>query len=323
MKAAVVYAPGQTPQFADFPDPVPSEGELLISVRAAALAPLTKGRASGAHYSADNIYPSVVGVDGVGLTLDGRRVYFVTPAAPNGAMAEKTVVSPRQCIPLPDDIDDVTAAAIANPGMSAWAALIERAHLVAGEVVLVNGATGSAGHMAVQIAKHLGASRVIATGRDRAALEQLRALGADVLIPLDLSLENPQGSAQFESALKQHFAQGIGVVIDYLWGKSAEIIITAIAKAVEDTAPVRFIHVGGASGADIVLPGAALRSSSIVLMGSGLKSVPLPRLLASIKGVFDAYAPAHFTIKTKSVPLAQVAESWHDPTKTRIVFTIP
>ena len=130
-EAAVVYGPG-SPSL-HFPDPSPGEGELLISVCAAALSPLTKGRASGAHYSADGVYPAVPGVDGVGATSDGRRVYFVMPAAPNGAMAQKTVVSPRQCIELPAEIDDITAAAIANPGMSAMAALVERAHLVPGK----------------------------------------------------------------------------------------------------------------------------------------------------------------------------------------------
>jgi NADPH:quinone reductase-like Zn-dependent oxidoreductase len=323
MKAAVVYGPGQTPQFADFPDPSPGDGEELISVRAAALSPLTKSRASGAHYSADGVYPSVAGVDGVGVTDDGRRVYFAAPEAPNGAMSEKTVVSLRQCIPLPAEIDDLTAAAIANPGMSAWAALIERAHLVAGETVLINGATGSAGHMAVQIAKHLGASKVIATGRDPEALEELRPLGADILIPFDLNTANAQGADQFESVLKQQFAQGIHVVVDYLWGESAESIIAAIAKAAVDTIPVRFIQVGSSSGGDIVLPGAALRSSSIVLMGSGLKSVPMPRLMASIKSVFDAFALSHFTVKTKPVPLSQVAEAWDDNSKSRIVFVMP
>jgi NADPH:quinone reductase-like Zn-dependent oxidoreductase len=323
MKAAVVYGPGQKPQFADCPEPTPAAGEELITVRAAALSPLTKSRASGAHYSADNIYPAVPGVDGVGVTQDGRRVYFVMPEAPNGALAQKTVVSSHQLIELPAAIDDVTAAAIANPGMSAWAALVERAHFQPGESVLINGATGSAGHMAVQIAKHLGASKIIATGRDQAALEELRALGADVPIAFDLNPANAQGVDQFESALKQHFAQGIHVVVDYLWGKSAETIIAAIAKAVDDTAPVRFIQVGSTSASDIALPAAALRSSSIVLMGSGLKSVPLPRLLASIKSVFEAFAHARFTIKTKPVPLSEVAKAWDDNSKARVVFVMP
>jgi NADPH:quinone reductase-like Zn-dependent oxidoreductase len=323
MKAAVVNGPGQKPQYADFPEPMVKEGEELISVRAAALSHFTKGRASGAHYSADRMFPAVAGADGVGTTQDGRRVYFVLPEAPNGAMAEMTVVRSRQCIDLPSGIDDVTAAAIANPGMSAWAALMERAHFQEGEKVLINGATGTAGRLAVQIAKHLGASKVIATGRDAKALEEVRGLGADVIIPFELDVSNPQGIKRYEAALKEEFATRIDVVIDYLWGKSAETAIVAIAKAVDDATPVRFVHVGGASGSDIDLAGAALRSSAIVLMGSGNKSIPLPRLLASITSVFDAFAPARLRIKTKVVPLAEVEETWDADGKSRIVFDLP
>ncbi len=323
MKAAVVNEPGQKPQYTDFPEPLAKKGEELISVRAAALSHFTKGRASGAHYSADGIFPAVAGADGVGTTQDGRRVYFVLPEAPNGAMAEMTVVRSRRCIDLPSGIDDVTAAAIANPGMSAWAALMERAHFQAGEKVLINGATGTAGRLAVQIAKHLGASKVIATGRDVKALEEVRGLGADVIIPFDLDLSNPQGIKRYEAALKEQFATRINVVVDYLWGKSAETVIVAIAKAVDDATPVRFVHVGGASGGDIDLAGAALRSSAIVLMGSGIKSIPFPRLLASITSVFDAFVPARLRIKTKVVPLAEVEETWDDDGKSRIVFDLP
>jgi NADPH:quinone reductase-like Zn-dependent oxidoreductase len=323
MKAAVVNGPGQKPQYADFPEPVAKDGERLISVRAAALSPFSKARASGAHYSADGMFPSVAGVDGVGTMQDGRRVYFALPEAPNGAMAERTVARPTQCIDLPAGIDDVTAAAIANPGMSSWAALMERAHLQPGETVLINGATGSAGRLAVQIAKHLGASKVIATGRDAEALEEVRSLGADVVIPFDLDATNPQTSQQYEAALKEQFVAGISVVVDYLWGKSAETVIVAIAKAADDGSPVRFVHVGGASGGDIQLAGAALRSSPIVLMGSGIKSVPFPRLLASIKSVFDSFVTARFSIKTKAVPLAEVAETWDDNGSSRIVFVVP
>jgi NADPH:quinone reductase-like Zn-dependent oxidoreductase len=320
MKAAAVNGPGQKPEYTDFPEPVAKAGEELISVRAAALTHLTKGRASGAHYSADAIYPAVVGVDGVGTTRDGRRVYFALPEAPKGAMAEKTAVRSEQCVDLPAGIDDVTAAAIANPGMSVWGALMERAHMKAGETVLINGATGVAGRLAVQAAKYLGASRVIATGRDAKALEEVRGLGADVVIPFDLSDSNPQGAKQYEAALKEQFATGINVVVDYLWGKSAETVIIAIAKAVDDGTPIRFVHVGASSGDGIVLPGAALRSSAIVLMGSGLKSIPLPRLLASIKSVFDAFVTAKFSIETKAVPLADVVENWDDQGTSRVVF---
>src|SRR6202050_3061011 len=166
MKAAIVLGAGQTPMYRDFSEPLPSSGESRVTVAAAALSQVVKSRASGAHYSSSGQFPFVVGIDGVGRLDDGTRVYFVLPRAPYGSMAEQTVVPAAQCLPLPDGLDEATAAAIANPGMSSWAAFKERAQLKAGETVLVNGATGTAGRLAVQIAKHLGARKVIATGRN-------------------------------------------------------------------------------------------------------------------------------------------------------------
>jgi NADPH:quinone reductase-like Zn-dependent oxidoreductase len=228
-------------------------------------------------------------------------------------------------VPLPDSLDDVTAAAIANPGMSAWVALVERAHPIAGETVLVNGATGTAGKLAVQLAEYLGAGKVIATGRNAVELEEGRKLGADVVIPFTLGAQHPSGAKEYESALKQAFASGIDVVIDYLWGESAITVIVAIAKAVEDGTPVRFVHVGGASGEESIdLPGAALRSSALVLMGSGAKSVPMPVLLNAVKSVFEAAQPAALEIETKVAPLSDVEAAWATDTgKPRLVFTIP
>lgn len=322
MKAAVVETAGQTPRYREFINPVHKSGSELISVRAAALSHFTRARASGAHYSADGIFPAVVGADGVGITQDGRRVYFVLPEAPYGAMAETTTVRVEQCIEVPPKIDDVTAAAIANPGMSAWAALAIRAQLKPGETVLINGATGAAGRLAVQAAKYMGAAKVVATGRDEKALEEVRALGADVVIPFKLGAFHPQGAKEYEAALKEQISMGIDVVVDYLWGKSAETVVIAIAKAAENATPVRFVHVGGASGDDIQLPGAALRSSPIVLMGSGNKSVPMPMLLAAIGNVFEAFAPANLHIATRALPLAQVEEAWNDEGKARVVFVM-
>jgi NADPH:quinone reductase-like Zn-dependent oxidoreductase len=168
----------------------------------------------------------------------------------------------------------------------------------------------------------MGASKVIATGRDPEALEEVRALGADVVIPFSFGVSHPNGAKEYEAALKEQFSMGIDVVVDYLWGKSAETIVIAVAKAVENAVPVRFIQVGAASGHDVQLPGAALRSSSIVLMGSGLKSVPTPRLLAAIGNVYQAVVPANLHIATKAVPLAQVEETWNDNGKARIVFVM-
>jgi NADPH:quinone reductase-like Zn-dependent oxidoreductase len=322
MKAGIIIAAGKTPVYGDFNEPLASEAKELITVSASALSQFSKSRSSGSHYSSGGLFPSVAGADGVGRTSDGRRVYFVLPEAPYGSFAEKSLVDPDHCVAVPDSLDDATAAAIANPGMSAWAALVERARLQPGETVLINGAAGTAGRLAIQLAKHLGASKVIGTGRNENELKELLSLGADVVIPFELHAENPTGAKEYENRLLAQFSHGINVVIDYLWGESAKTIIVAIAKAVEDGHPVRFVHVGGASREEnIELSGAALRSSAIQLMGSGVKSVPFPKLLSAIRNVFDAAVPAKLQIATKIVPLSAIAETWHAPGKPRIVFT--
>ena len=317
MKAAIVLAAGRTPVYGDFSEPVAAAGEQRIAVTAAALSPLVRGRASSAHYSASGRFPFVAGVDGVGRLDDGRRVYFALPTAPFGAMAEATIAPGSHCVAVPDALDDVTAAAIANPGMSSWAAYKERAKLVAGETVLVNGATGAAGRLAVQIAKRLGAAKVIATGRNRDALKSVAALGADVTIPL------VEDAAALEGAFKEQFAAGVDVVIDYLWGPSAEILLIAAAKAGREGAAMRFVQVGSMSGANITLPSAVLRSSAITLMGSGIGSVPADRLVAAIGELLQAAAPAGFEIMAKSVPLLEVERAWpEDDSARRTVFTM-
>jgi NADPH:quinone reductase-like Zn-dependent oxidoreductase len=317
MKAAIVLGAGQTPVYADFAEPVPAARETLIAVSAAAISQVVKSRASGAHYSASGRFPFVVGIDGVGRRDDGSRVYFVLPKAPNGSMAERTVVPSAQCVALPDELDDVTAAAIANPGMSSWAAYTERARLTAGETVLVNGATGTAGRLAVQIAKHLGAGKVIATARNAKALESLAALGADVTIPL------VEDEAALESRLREQFAAGVDVVIDYLWGKSAERLLIAGAKAGPDAVPIRFVQIGSVSGSDIVLPSAVLRSSAIALMGSGIGSIPLARMVNAIDGLLRATVAGGFKIATNPIPLSQVEQAWpKDDGTRRTVFTL-
>jgi NADPH:quinone reductase-like Zn-dependent oxidoreductase len=321
VKAAIITEPGKTPAYGDFREPVAGTGEELIAVSASALSQFTKSRASGSHYSSDGATPAVAGADGVGRTEDGRRVYFVMPEAPFGALAEKTLVRAGRCVAVPDGVDDITAAAIANPGMSSWAALAERARLQPGETVLVNGATGVAGRLAVQIARHIGASRVIATGRDEKALAELKGLGADVVIPFKLGAANPAGAEEYEDALQEQFAGGVDIVLDYLWGESAAAVIIAAAKGGKEGGPVRFIQVGGASREDVRLPSAALRSSAIVLMGSGINSIPFSGLLSAIRNVLHAVVPAHLQINTKVVPLSGVEEAWNaDFGKSRVVF---
>ena len=316
MKAAIVLGAGQTPVYGDFREPQPSPNNTRIAVTAAAMSHVVKSRASGTHYSSGQ-FPLIAGIDGVGRLDDGSRVYFVLPQAPYGSMAQRTVVPSAQCLALPDELDDVTAAAIANPGMSSWAAYTERAKLRKGETVLVNGATGTAGRLAVQIAKHLGAKKVIATARNADALTSVAALGADVTIPL---IEN---EAALEGHLKEQFAEGVDVVIDYLWGKSAERLLIAGAKAGPDAVPIRFVQIGSASGSDITLPSAALRSSAIELMGSGIGSIPLDCFVRCIGGLLQATRPGGFRIAARTVPLSEVEQAWpNDDSMRRTVFTM-
>lgn len=205
MKAAVVFDLQQGPVWSDFRDPQPGEHQALVEVRAAAISHVVKGRASGKHYSFDGRLPFVPGIDGTGILPGGERVYFAFPVAPWGSMAQRAPVALNHCLPLPDALDDITAAAMANPGMSAWAALVKRAGMKAGETVLINGATGSAGQLAVQIARFLGARKVIACGRN---VEKLAALGADETVNL----------SQDEADLRTQFAGLAAQQIDVVWG---------------------------------------------------------------------------------------------------------
>ncbi len=301
----------------DVTEPVPSPGEKLVTVTASAVSHLAKTRASGAHYSSTNQFPFVVGIDGVGRLDDGTRVYFALPEPPNGSMAERTVVSSARCVPLPETLDDLTAAAVANPGMSCWAAFKERAKLQAGETVLINGATGTAGRLAVQIAKHLGAKKIIATGRNPDTLRLLSTLGADVTIPL------VEDKTALETSLTGQFKTGIDVIIDYLWGTSAESLLIARAKVGGKAGPTRFVQIGAASGSEMTLPAAVLRSSAIDLMGSGLGSVSFDGLIRCVGELLQATVPGGFKIDFKPVPLAEFDEAWpKDDSTRRTVFTV-
>ncbi|MBC9246121.1 zinc-binding alcohol dehydrogenase family protein [Paracoccus sp. 11-3] len=315
MKAAIVTKTGETPAFSDFQDPIPQAGEQLVHVRAAAISQLARARASGTHYSFEGIYPFIAGVDGVGQLQDGRRVYFAFPKAPYGAMAQQVAMSPEKLAPVPDDLDDITAAAIVNPGMSSWMALRERAAFQPGETVLINGATGSAGQLAVQITRHMGAKRIIATGRNPQALSRLKTLGADHVI----SLTDDDVPAQFAEV----FEAGIDIVLDYLWGSSAEQILNAAAQTSHPADPTRFVQIGSVSNGSIALPAAAIRSSAITLMGSGIGSVAPDRMVASIKELLASAGSAGFQIATTTAPLSDIATAWQANTGTdRMVITV-
>lgn len=314
MKAAVVFEPAIGPVYADFATPQAGPGQHLVRVTASAISHVVKSRASGKHYSFDGTLPFIAGIDGTGVTEEGQRVYFAFPPAPWGSMAEFVPVDANLCLPLPDGLDDATAAAMANPGMSAWASLITRAQFQPGETVLINGATGSAGQLAVQIARYRGAGKIIVTGRNPQVLAQLDA-DVRVLLSDDATLIAQQ--------LADLAAQQIDVVIDYLWGQSALAILTALAKHTPGQTPVRYVQVGSLSGADIALPSAVLRSSPIILMGSGIGSLSLTQLIQATGEMLHAAVPGGFTIATTPARLDDVAEAWsQDDSKKRTLFVM-
>ncbi len=317
MKAAIVKETGTNPVYSTFKEPIANETDIKINVNAASLSNLTKMRAMGNHYSANQTFPIVAGTDGVGTLEDGTRVYFAMPTAPFGSLAEQVLVNKNLVIPLPENIDDVTAAAIANPGMSSWVALTSRAKFVSGQTVLINGATGNAGSLAVKIAYHLGAKKVIVVGRNELKLAKL---GADELVSFDMSSDN--GKDKFVQDLETTFKDDVDVVLDYLWGDSAISIMTAIAKFGGHHV-TRFVNIGSASGQKQVdLPAALLRSSSIELLGSGLKSASMPELLSSISGVFQWADDEKITIPTATYELADIETAWKAPLTPRAVVKV-
>jgi NADPH:quinone reductase-like Zn-dependent oxidoreductase len=234
-------------------------------------------------------------------------------------MAERTVVNRSMCVALPDELDDLTAAVSANPGMSSWAALTERAGFVAGETVLINGATGTAGRLAIQISKYLGAKTVIVTGRNQANVAPLAELGADLAIPLDQEPEKLRES--FRRTIQEHH---VNVILDYLWGASAQSIINSVIGhgSAEGEPPVRFVQIGSITGDAIPLPAAALRSSGLKLMGSGLGSVSYAGLIRSIRGLMSAIVPGKIRIEAEPVPLSEVETAWNREASGRIAFIV-
>ncbi len=316
MKAAVVNVLGQPPQYQEFADPTPAEGEILIRTRAAGLHPIVKAIAKGAHYSASGEVPLIPGVDGVGIRSDGARVYFGGARKPWGTMADLCPVPAHMTIPLPDGIDDVQAAAIANPGMSAWLSIKERGQLAAGETVLIMGATGVAGHLAIQSARLLGAKRIIAAGRNVDALA-----GEDV--DAVIALGEPEDAVR--DALTVQAAEGIDVIIDYLWGRPTELVLDALAKGFKPSATrtTRLVEVGESAGRTITLPGAALRSIDLRILGSGFGSVPIATIFTAIPTLFEMAAAGKLHVDVEAVPLSGVEAAWDRAEKARrIVFTI-
>lgn len=319
MNAAILHAFDKPPAFEQFPDPVAQEDEVLVHVKAAALKPVDKQIASGSHYASPRALPVICGMDGAGLLEDGARVYFAGCRPPYGAMAQRAVVSRHHCVPLPDAVDDATAAALINPGVSAWLTLAHRAKLVRGETVLILGATGVTGKLAIQIAKTLGAGRVVAAGRNEQALSILHELGADATIQLDKPAED----------LRKEFAQqagdtGYNVIVDYVWGRPTEALLDSMTRKefASVTSEARLVQVGESAGQTISLPAAVLRSTALTILGTaGIP--PREALMDAFQQVISRAVSGKLRIAVEQVPLQDVESAWQRNSRGRRLVLMP
>jgi NADPH:quinone reductase-like Zn-dependent oxidoreductase len=316
MNAAVVTSFDQPPHYQQFELPQPTAEERLVDVLAVGLHPRVRSGAAGAHYTSTGRLPMIPGIDAVGRRPDGTRIYFVADDDVLGTMAEKALVDPRRSIELPDDVDAATVAATMNPAMSAWIALRLRVPIEAGQSVLVFGATGNAGTMAIQVAKLLGAGRVVGAGRNLERLNALAALGADQIVQLT------DDSDATATALADA-AANVDIVIDYLWGPPTERAITALLTARSDRARLlNWIQIGAMAGPTIELPSVALRSANLRLQGSGQGSVSRETYLAELPALVDQINHGTIALTAHPRALEDVQQIWasQDPPGERTVL---
>ncbi|WPO91133.1 zinc-binding alcohol dehydrogenase family protein [Chryseobacterium sp. HR92] len=309
MKAAVVFEKGSIPQYADFPEPEVQENEILVSVKAASIKNLDRARAGGNHYSTENQehQPAVIGTDGAGYLENGNKVYFFSK---KGTVSEKAAADKKMIIPIPEELDFSLAAALPNAVMGSAMALKFKAGMQQGNTVLINGATGITGRIAVQIARLYGAGRVIVTGRNEESLQSLLELGADEVISLKLD------DHDFKQKIKEiHNQMPIDIVLDYIWGHSVEMILSAFKGDGTFSHKTKLVTIGGMSGDTIQLSSQILRGTDIQISGSGLGSWTKEEsaLLFSeiIPEMYQAAVEGKIKMETKEVDIKNIEASWN------------
>ena len=305
MKAAVLHEIGGIPRFEDFPDPAAGDDEVVIDVMAVAVENVDKRIAAGTHYASQQYIaqlPAIPAFDGIGALPDGTVVGFGNPRRPYGALAEKTVVPKSAYMPIPEGIDPAVATVLgtAITGMSIKTA----AGFEPGETVLVQGATGVAGRLAVKVARLLGAGRIVATGRDDDQLREVQTLGADAVINTAVSDE------ELAQAYLNANGDGYDVVVDYLWGRPTEILLRSLVpQSFAFPKPTRLIQVGESAGGALVLEAESLRTSGVEICGAakGLN----PQTMQEVYGQIVTWAQSgELTFDVVKVPLSDIETAW-------------
>ena len=295
MRAAVLTEYG-VPHAGDFDEPVPSDGQAVVEVSAAGLNPVDVTISAGRFYAGKPPLPSVCGREGVG-TLEGRRVYFDTPVAPFGSMAERSLIDPVSTYPVPDEVDDGVAVALGIAGLAAWLSLTWRAALKPGEHLLVLGASGVVGQLAVQAGRILGAGRVVAAARSASALERCLALGADRAVRL--------GEAEDLAAALSEAADGrVDVILDPLFG---EPFVAAIQAA---SFGARLVQMGASAGQQATVPSAPIRGKVLTIMGHTNFAAPAEVKRAAYERMAAAAAAGELDVETERIALERVQDAW-------------
>jgi NADPH:quinone reductase-like Zn-dependent oxidoreductase len=304
MHAAVVTSFDEPPRYQRYPVPAPADGAVLADVLAVGLHPRVRSGAAGRHYTSSGTLPMIPGVDGVARLPDGRIVYFAAGDDVLGTMADKALVDPRRSVELPAGVDAAAVAAAMNPAMSSWVALRRRVPVKPGQAVLVLGATGNAGAMAVRVARRLGAGRVVGAGRDAGRLRALVTAGADDVVQLTA---DPEATGATLAAA----AAETDIVLDYLWGAPAQLALRALLTARADRGrALDWIQIGAVAGPTIELPSEALRSANFRLQGSGQGSVSPRGYLAELPSLVAEISAGTIAVRPRPVPLADVERAW-------------
>jgi NADPH2:quinone reductase len=294
MRAAVLREYGAVPEIGTFASPRATNGDAVVDVLVAGLNPNDLQRASGAFYSGAPQLPSVPGREGIGRLQDGTRVYFDESVPPYGSMAERTLVPRDALLEVADRVDDAVAAALGNTGLGGWLALEWRSGLQPGETVLVLGASGAVGSIAVQAARLLGAGRVVAADRPSPRLHEL---GADAVVEVD-------GGEDLADRIREAAQGEVHVTIDMLWGAPAIAAMNAAARF------ARHVEVGSMAGQEIALPAPLIRSASIDVRGFSVAHPPLDLKRDAYLRLTRHAADGDITVDVNPCPLDDVADAW-------------
>lgn len=320
MQAAVITQLGQAPKYQQFQMPVAQDNEGIVRVLASSLKQLDRAIVAGTHYSSPSSesLPVVCGTDGVGINDKGEKVYFQTTSSQFGAMAEYAPAS--MMVNIPEGLDTDMVAALINPAIGAWLPLAWRAKMVRGETVLIMGATGDTGKQALAIAKLLGAKKVIAVGRKRSGLMSLIA---------DEYIDTEQDEALLLAEFQRLAKRGIDIVVDYLWGRPAELLIKALMtkslKVDEKSGErgIRYVSVGALAGSEIQLASGVFRSSFLTILGSGTGNFPPKELLENIvMQILREAVKGNLKIEYEVASLEDVEILWTQKTAKRLVFQV-